>query len=228
MTALGKRSVFFVIIVFIFTVAACDTAPPELQQVYWQLNVKNDVVSLQVYETLSVWVQARDEDGPDDLDYIYLIHDESELMWEISADVWNEAEQQGERWYGTNELVQADLSNFPRGEYRIVVLDTAGERDERTIYISLQKNITEPAQLPEAESEEGGLAVSKAPFGFTIWGYNEDGNFIASIRDRSKPVPFEELEEQIPGMSSFSIYSYNINDGYGMVSGMYEYVPLVP
>ena len=214
--------------VIFLLITSCDAQPPELQQVYWQLHVTNDVVRDRVHETVSLWVQAEDEDGPDDLEYIYLIHDEAELMWEISAEHWQEAEQQGVTWYGSNSIVQAGLSDFPRGEYRVLILDTAGERDERSMYISLQKNIAETAEPPEAAAEEGELTVKNAAFGFTLFGYNEAGEFIGSIKDRSAPIPFEELESKIPGISGFSIYSYNLDEGYGLISGRYEYVPLGP
>ncbi len=221
----GKSTFLFPGIVLLFAVTSCDSAPPELQQVYWQLNVKDDVDMDRVYEVLSLWVHARDEDGQDDLEYIYLIHDEAELMWELSSEQWAAAGQQGEEWIGSNSIVRPDLTDFPRGEYRIVVIDTAGERDEGNIYISLKQNITEKAILPLASAENGELTISDAPNGYTVWGYNEAGEFIGSIQDLSGPLPLEELEERIPDLREMYIYSYDIEEGHGLLSGPYEYIP---
>lgn len=221
----GKAASLLAVMLLLFAVISCGSASPELQQVYWQLNVKDDVDMDRVYEVLSLWVNARDEDGHDDLEYIYLIHDDAELMWELSSEQWTTAGQQGEEWIGSNGFVRADLTDFPRGEYRIVVIDTAGERDEGNIYVSMKQNITEKAKLPFASAENGELTISNAPNGYTVWGYNEAGEFIGSIKDLSAPLPLQELEERVPGLREMYIYSYDMEEGYGLLSGPYEYIP---
>lgn len=207
--------------VFLLIFSACDSAPPELQQVYWQLNVQNDLDRNEIYEALSIWVQAVDEDGRDDIEYIYIIHDEGELMWVLTPDNWNINDRQGEQWVGTNLLISADLSPFPRGEYRIVLVDTAGERDERTFFMSTAPTDTSADTLPEALVTGEELSVKNAENGFSIWGYSGEETFIGSMKNLNASVPFSRIEESIPGFDYLYIYSYEVKEGYGFVTGPY-------
>lgn len=201
---------------------SCSSSPPEVLQIYWQLNITEDTEKAAVYESLSLWVQARDEDGTDDIEYIYLIHDEQELLWEISSETWEQVSDSGEDWYGLNGIIRGDLSNLPRGEYRVVVIDKVGERDERSFYLSAKNTLVETVDTLDVVMEGNSVVPRNTEYGYTIWGFGSDRNFIGSIKDLSVPVTLEEIEAELPGTEYIYVYSYEMNEGAGIIGGPYK------
>lgn len=68
-----------------------------------------------------------DKDGAADLDRLVLAHDESELYWSLGPDDWL-VRQEGSRLYiGSNGLKPPAGESLPRGRYRVMLYDLAGE-----------------------------------------------------------------------------------------------------
>lgn len=218
--------IFFipVLLVIIFCFLGCDSAPPKVLQIYWQLNLMDNTEAEKVYERLSLWVLGQDKDGFDDLEYIYLIHEENELLWEIEKNGWQTATESQETWIGTNKIIAGGLSPIPRGEYRVVLIDSSGERDERSFYISMPENIELYGTGPRAvvDHDMGEITVSSAGNGFTLWCYNEAGNYIDAVKEQPPVIKIEKLKERVPAAAEIEIYSYNFQHGFGYVSGPYS------
>jgi hypothetical protein len=82
-------------------------------------------------ESLSVFASIHDPDGSEDIEALYLACDEASLVWKFDKDTWIEKEQEGSTWIGSNAIAMPDGSALPRAAYRLMVVDAAGERDER-------------------------------------------------------------------------------------------------
>ena len=93
-------------------------------------------------ERLSFFASLRDQDGIDDIEYLYILHDESELLWTLTLDNWVRRDEGDSVWLGSNGLEPGDDGLMPRGRYRAVVVDKAGERDERVFNLSAPVTLT--------------------------------------------------------------------------------------
>lgn len=83
------------------------------------------------YESLSVFVAVRDQDGYEDLEALWIVHDAEELYWSFSPKDWTSRDEGGERWIGSADLAMPDRRPLPRGAWRVLVADLAGRRAER-------------------------------------------------------------------------------------------------
>jgi hypothetical protein len=116
-------------------VLACSSAPPRITGLYSTLAVVDNRTLQAKYEQLSVFVQAEDENGFSDLAHLYIINDRADLYWALGPDSWERRGPQGQEWVGSNDIVMPDGSALPRGEYRVVLVDISGARDERTFVL---------------------------------------------------------------------------------------------
>ena len=116
-------------------VFACSSAPPRITGLYSTLAVVDNRTLQAKYEQLSVFVQAEDENGFSDLAHLYVINDRANLYWALGPDSWERRGTQGQEWVGSNNIVMPDGSALPRGEYRVILVDISGARDERTFVL---------------------------------------------------------------------------------------------
>ncbi len=86
-------------------------------------------------ERLSLFASVADGDGVDDIDYLYVVHDGDELCWSLTRDDWLRDDSGAAVWLGANSL-DAPGPTVPRGQYRVVLVDRAGERAERPLTLS--------------------------------------------------------------------------------------------
>lgn len=127
----------FVFFATFFIFFGCDGAPPEITDVFTQVTVFKNLQTAQSEELLSLFLVISDEDGEDDLEAIYLLNDEQELFWKLDALNWEKTDRKGSRWIGSSSIQMQDGSSFPRGDYRIIAADQAGDRDEQKIRIDI-------------------------------------------------------------------------------------------
>jgi hypothetical protein len=110
---------------------------------------------------LSVFAAVDDPDGADDLEALYVAQDEASLVWKFNPDTWTKSQKDGTTWIGSNTIAMADGSPLPRGAYRVLVTDKAGESDERTF------SLVEPPPLAAQSfsvSLAGDAVSLKTPF----------------------------------------------------------------
>ena len=89
-------------------------------------------------QTLTIFVMASDDDGVDDMDKMYVINDEHQLYWEISGkDLRLEKYGENELWMGSNFITMPIPEDaLPSGTYRIMLLDSSGERAKTSVVIN--------------------------------------------------------------------------------------------
>ncbi|MFH2113348.1 MAG: hypothetical protein ABIJ86_02425, partial [Spirochaetota bacterium] len=116
--------------------SSCAVNPPGFVSTSHRLILLASDSTGQREERLSFFASIRDQDGVGDIDYLYVMHDESELFWTLTVDNWIQKDEGDSVWLGSNGLEPGDVGLMPRGRYRAVVVDKAGERDERIFNLS--------------------------------------------------------------------------------------------
>ena len=192
---------------------SCSESAPKIGQTFWQINLVHDQSTGRNSQALTIFVMASDDDGVDDMDKMYVINDEHQLYWEISgSNLRMEKYGENEVWMGSNFITMADpRESIPSGTYRIMLLDSSGERAKTSIVIS--NNIKgAPEKWPSLTKSGAGVNVNgKADY---VWGIQSDGTFGGEF-------------EVKPGMVStggkmfswYYLYSYLPDQGYGLING---------
>ncbi|GAH50406.1 unnamed protein product [marine sediment metagenome] len=110
----------------------CTGKPPEIMRVFRQINLINDREQNIIYQSLSLFVQASDPDGFEDIEEIYIINDSEELFWRIDSESWIKTDSGDEIWIGSNSICMPDGSPLLKGEYRILLQDIGGDTAEQS------------------------------------------------------------------------------------------------
>ena len=231
--------------------AGCSGSPPEVKQVFWQLNVVHDLNSGQQYEELSLFVLADDNDGITDLAEIVLFHPDKELVWELEPDEWQQVERDSETWIGTTGVTAGYSDLVPRGEYRVKVSDKAGEYVETSFIVSpdivgLQRGSLSPDRFPRLRSTTPSRRTGEQPTGpeivlservaihtdlseVLVSLYAPDGNFMRSEIIQANPsaddgpaVILQNLQSRWQNAQTVWIQGYRRQQGFGVVSGPYR------
>ena len=192
---------------------SCSESAPKISQTFWQINLVHDQKTGRNSQALTVFVMASDDDGVDDMDKMYVINDEHQLYWEISgSNLRMEKYGENELWMGSNFITMPNpVESIPSGTYRIILLDSSGERAKTSVVIT--NNIkTAPDKWPVLTKIGEGVKVDgNADF---IWGIQSDGTFGGEF----KVIPgiVSTGSRRFP---SYYLYSYLPDKGYGLISG---------
>lgn len=177
---------------FAFAVAAavsvsCSQSAPRIDSASLRLTYRQGGV-----ERLTFFVLAADEDGTLDLEELHLLNDRAQLYWTLTSKDWIVAERLGETWIGTHAIEMSDRGKFPRGPYRIVLVDKGGDRAERMI--SLDPPIVPERAFPTL-SAEGGLyrIFSTYPVN-SIVAYDEAGVSVKTVVLKAREGRMADLE----------------------------------
>jgi hypothetical protein len=185
-------------------VTSCSGARPEILFTDWDLIVGRDPESASPTEHLRFYVAVSDADGVEDVERVLLIHEESELYWELTPENWVGVEHGGDQWFGAPEIrVPGAAAEMPRGRYRVEVYDAALGLAEDSFVL----NLPSPEES-EIESLELLLEPSPellSPGGAVIRAYSATGDVILQ-----EPVPAglldESLLERLRGEPGSSFY----------------------
>jgi hypothetical protein len=116
-------------------VAGCGGKPPEISVVEWRLETR-PAESGPAYESLSVFASLKDENGLDNIVELWVLHDDSALAWKLTNADWIKATEGGDDWIGGSSLTTPELAGMPRGGYRLIAIDAAGQRAEKEFRVS--------------------------------------------------------------------------------------------
>lgn len=218
---------YLLLLLFLFLVlASCNEHPPEIPEVYYQINLVRDEVKGKYYETLSLFAHIIDEDGDDDIVELYCIFDEAELFWRITEENWVLHQQQDELWIGSNSLVFPRRTHVPRGQIRVVAVDKAGERSEYSFYINAPLLREEEVDFPSINKKEGGPVFSVPQERGELRFYGKDSSFVFLEETSSFGQQFfEDLlkrrQREIETSEYFWICGKDPGYGFFLCSGPY-------
>ena len=205
---------FLILSIFLFS---CSENAPEISQVFWQITKYHDIETNNFYDRLVVFLEVFDEDGIEDIKTIYVINDGAELFWKIDEEKWVYKTFNNENWFGSNNIVMNDYSGMPLGQYRVVVIDDAGERQETTFTISSYDKKFNADEFPSAVVENNMISFSENTE--IIWFYDQDMKFVSEINvsnitNRKMAFP--------NNAKALYLYKYDRVNGYGLMSGAYK------
>lgn len=115
--------------------AGCGGKLPEIAALEWRLETR-PAKSGADYESLSVFATIRDEDGLDNIGELWVVNDDSAFAWKLTDADWIKVMEGSDTWIGASALASPDLSGMPRGAYRLIAIDAAGQRTEREFRVS--------------------------------------------------------------------------------------------
>ena len=220
-----NKILFFVGSIFClaFISISCETSAPEIISTYWQINIveRKDLGGFE--ENLVFFLYATDDDGDDDLASIFLMHDESEEYWSISSENWTVNTTDGEYWVGSSDIVMHDGSPIPRGAYRVVLYDEAGEKGETSI--KLDTVIIKPNKInfPEIVGKNGVVTLKSQFKNTMLLLYDRNRRFVDSSIIEFDKIPiqkfprYRDLTSQ--SRNQLYLYAWDSENGYGIISG---------
>ena len=85
----------------------------------------------QPQERYSFFILPKDDDGIENLSELYLYQDREGLRWHITSNDWVQYDEDGKTWVGSRNIAMTDDGPLPRGQYRAVLINKAGEQTER-------------------------------------------------------------------------------------------------
>ncbi len=137
---------------------SCTGATPEIIEVRSSLVYRYEPQRSFATEELSAFARISDDDGVDDLQYIYLIHDDLEIYWTLTEQNWQRLTYDDSEWFGSPNLRMADEIYMPRGRFRLEVVDYGGKRAQNYFSISQHLPIDQINDtIPNLENEEFSL-----------------------------------------------------------------------
>ena len=211
-----RRSTAQLLLALLLLLGGCSHAPPQLVQVFSQVNQVFDFPSARWTQRLSVFVQASSADGNRVFDRLHLIHDEQDLYITLNRDQWTVVERPGEYWVGTNSLTFP--GKIPTGEWRALLVTRAGLKVESWFSI--------PAPPPDAPSARtlpvvvvsDGVAneryrVSGWVDNYLVWSWDAQGVLLGRAKTTGPVFAVPQ------GAVTFRLYSYDKGRGEGLEAG---------
>lgn len=205
---------------------SCSGAPPRITGIYRMLSVVDNRTLNARYEQLSFFVEAEDDDGFSDISRLYLVNDRSHLVWTLTPETWERRQDRNQQWIGSNDVITADGSAFPRGEYRIVLEDLSGSRDERTFVLDQAVLKTSALPFPGLAVSDRSVAVSASFASVTVTALDPAGSFSArrTVSPGTVPISLITGRTAEPGRR-LDLYAhvFDERDRVELVSGPYPY-----
>ncbi len=203
---------------------SCTVSPPRLVDSRVEVQLIDDRDLDAQYQQLSVFVLAEDADGLSDLEFLYVIHDASDLYWKLNADTWQRIEQEGETWLGSSGLTMADYGPMRSGTYRLLLIDLAGERDEREVTVNAPAGTPDRSDFPSLTQERESVTLQAPVEEVTLRVIENRGR---RRRALSAPLGTYELTEIFAdgtrsGSSLFLELPPADGRGYRLISGPYR------
>lgn len=214
-----------VVLPLLFLLASCSTSPPKIAETFWQLNLVRNPETGKTHESLSLFLHVTDENGLSDLESIYLLNDSDELYWRLDSSNWQHSERNGELWVGSNSIEMPNLSPLPRGKYRVLLSNLAGERVTDSIYVSADRLNPAKAAFPTLSIAGGRVELGGGPQDSTLWIYNGVGQLVGQ-RSLTGSYPVSSLlpsnERGRTTAPTLYAYTYDKSCGCGLITGPYQ------
>ncbi|MBI9106835.1 MAG: hypothetical protein JEZ04_08815 [Spirochaetales bacterium] len=205
---------------------SCGNNPPDINQLNSQINLRKSPITGAVTAELLVLLNADDEDGDEDIETIYVIDDESGILWSAERGSWAVRNNRGMTWIGSERFILPYGELPAPGRYRVIVTDRGGERVEGTAFIPLVKQLPEDAVYPELLfGKDDLIEVKSLEKNNIVSFYDISGNLLSSFSITPGTFRCKDLNN---GEKIFSEYRYvdigyyNNSLGTGLIKGSYE------
>jgi hypothetical protein len=219
---------FLFAVVVLFLVPACTGEPPEILRVFWRLNLIEDREQNVSYQSLSLFVKPSDPDGFEDIEEVYLLNDEQELLWHLDGENWVQSGSGEELWIGSNSLRMPAGSSFPGGIYRVLLRDVGGDSAEQEIRIESTSISNNRRFLPAVNVRNGRIEIAGALQSYQLWLYDTGGRFVTAYPAGQGSLAVEAViraQAPLQGGFSFKVYGYVPQRNLGVISGPYYVTP---
>ncbi len=156
--------------------SGCGVEPPAIVTVEWRLEAR-PADSGSRYESLSAFALVKGGAQEGAIEELWIVYDAEALAWKLTADDWIKKEEGANAWIGGAPFAMRDLSPMPRGEYRVVAIDPAGERAERSFIVAGE---FPPRASPALSLDARGVAVTSAWPENLVLAFDGAGELVAS------------------------------------------------
>ncbi|MEI6387394.1 MAG: hypothetical protein WCQ50_12205 [Spirochaetota bacterium] len=214
----GRRGSSLLVLAFAWAFSAftaCSSGPPEVLRVEWILESRPE--ASQSHESLSVFADVRDPDGIEDLEALWIINDQAEILWSLDSATWTSRSVGGDTWLGAADLAMADRSPIPRGQWRLIAADLAGNRVSYDFTLRAEPS-GKAAPLPHLEG--GKLRIGgRWPENFLL-AYDGVGALIRTVVIPAGSVELERLvgTADFPRLQALAVYGFDAPANRGSFS----------
>jgi hypothetical protein len=211
-------------ITLISFLCGCTVSPPEIVETWWQTAHHLDVAGGGTSERLNFFVHVSDPDGNDDIESVYLIHDSSEYYWRLQSDSWELIVIDEESWVGSTDIRMYRNEPLPRGAYRILVVDRAGEQAESSIYISSDRADPASTEYPIITVRDGEIVIESRYQRHTVRYYDGAGEVVKLLATTAKRIPVADVltKAELDRAVTVAVAAYDDSLGIGVTSGEYD------
>lgn len=210
------------LLVLILAAFSCSPSRPRILQTFSQLNYTWDKSWDAPSETLTLFVHPENTDGLEQIDSLYIVHDEGEVYWTLAPETWTRLDRPGETWIGGNLLRIPGVSLLPRGNYRVLLTTRSGEKERTTFTIDSEPLTSFAGTWPQLSVVRGEAFVSQAPPSYALWAYGTEGRLLTQIVMDLPRFPLEVIQAN-PAVSGSAtriwIYWMDEKLGVGVQTG---------
>jgi len=197
---------------------SCAINPPEISSISKRLIIAANSDKGDFTEQLSLMVSVRDKDGFSDIEHLYVLNDPDEIFWALDAENWIKQEEGDAVWIGHNSL-RGPEPLLPRGDYRLVLVDRAGERDERALII--REPVTDIYDGPRPRLEKLSMLLDSPYTANTAFFFDAAGNVRRTVDIKPGTTLLDELWPDAgwrTGADYLAVYAFNTKSETGYFS----------
>ena len=211
------------IFVFWLLLTSCSGSPPGILNTDWMVVFTEDKVLGSISQELNFFIQLQDDDGEADISELYLIRDDLNWSWKMDSSNWVTSSIDGEFWLGANGLTMGSEDLLPTGDYRILVIDRSGQRDELTVSIRQPDIKTSDLVFPRVNQQGRTIQLDFPLSPLVLWFYDSQAQLVAEKYLQPGNYLMEDIlnSEEIQKTTWFYVYFQNERQGYGQKSGPY-------
>jgi len=194
---------------------SCSHAPPQVAQVFSQINRVYDPLTGAWTKRLSVFVQGVSDDGSKVFDRLYLINDAEGMYYTLPKDQWTSLSPPGEFWAGAN-----GLPIDKPGTWRALLVTKSGQEVSSEFVVPPSVlDESPPAGRVSLVAADGKWRVQGGVDDYLVWSYDASGQIVS----RNKTVG---PEFAVPSSAvTVVLYSYDKARGQGWEAGPFRVKP---
>lgn len=186
---LHKSALVSLVLLAVISSFSCSQAAPKLLAVSLKLVYRQSGSA--IVERLSCFALAEDEDGFADIEELRLVNDRAQLYWTLTSSDWLSVVKTGDTWVGSHSISMPEGMRFPRGQYRVVLVDKGGEKAERTV--SFDAPVVSARSFPNLSIAGGSYSVSSSYPKNLLVVYGASGALLRSVELPARSGKIAEL-----------------------------------